>query len=66
MVKISPQWVTSPEKGTSSGRVATFNLWTDVIWDGISSMPDETVTAVIRSSLPLLCEQGVPREGDDD
>ena len=27
-VKISPEWVTGPEQGKSSGRIATFSLWT--------------------------------------
>ena len=27
MVKISPESVTGPEQGTSSGRIATFNRW---------------------------------------
>jgi hypothetical protein len=38
-----------------------------MFWDGISPIPDETVnTAVTRSSLPHLWEQGIPREGGDD
>jgi len=28
VVKISPEWVTGPGQGKSSGRIATFNLWT--------------------------------------
>jgi hypothetical protein len=28
VVEISPEWVTGPEQGKSSGRVATFSLWT--------------------------------------
>jgi hypothetical protein len=28
VVKISPEWVTGPEQGKSSGRIATFRLWT--------------------------------------
>ena len=28
MVKISPEWVKGPEQGKSSGRIATFSLWT--------------------------------------
>jgi hypothetical protein len=28
VVKISPEWVTGPEQGKSSGRIATFSLWT--------------------------------------
>ena len=32
MVKISPEWVTGPEQGKSSGRIATFSLWTGVLY----------------------------------
>jgi hypothetical protein len=28
VVKISPEWVTGPEQGKSSGSIATFSLWT--------------------------------------
>jgi len=37
VVKISPEWVTGPEQGKSSGRIATFSLWTGMFRDGISS-----------------------------
>ena len=30
MVKISSEWVTGQEQGKSSGRIATFSLWTDM------------------------------------
>ena len=43
VVKISPEWVTGPEQGKSSGRIATFSLWTGMFRDGISSIPGETV-----------------------
>ena len=43
MVKISPEWVKGPEQGKSSGRIATFSLWTGMFRDGISPIPDETV-----------------------
>ena len=43
MVKISSEWVTGTEQGKSSGRIATFSLWTDVFRVGISSIPGETV-----------------------
>ena len=43
VVKISPEWVTGPEQGESSGRIATFSLWVGMFRDGISSIPDETV-----------------------
>jgi len=42
-VKISPEWITGPEQGKSSGRIATFSLWTGMFRDGISSIPGETV-----------------------
>ena len=43
VVKISPEWVTGPEQGKSSGRIATFSLWTGIFRDGISFFPGETV-----------------------
>ena len=52
MVEISPAWVTGPEQGKSSGRIATFSLWTGMFRDGISSISGETD---IPLSL-LLCE----------
>jgi hypothetical protein len=66
VIEMSPEWVMGPEKGKSSGRIATYNLWTGMFWDGISSIPDETATPVTRSSLPHLWEHGIPREGEDD
>ena len=33
MVKISPEWVTGPEQGKSSGRIATFSLWTGIYYE---------------------------------
>jgi hypothetical protein len=35
VVKISLEWVTGPEQGKSSGRIATFSLWTRMFRDGI-------------------------------
>ena len=43
MVKISPDLVTGPVHVKSSGRIATFSLWTGIFRDGISSIPGETV-----------------------
>jgi hypothetical protein len=40
---MSPEWVTDQEQGKFSGMIAAFNLWTGVLWDGILSIPDETV-----------------------
>jgi hypothetical protein len=46
MIEMSPEWVTGPEQSESSGRVATFILWTGVFWDGISFIPDRTVISL--------------------
>jgi len=35
VVKISPEWVTGAEQGKSSGRIATFSLWTAMFRDGM-------------------------------
>jgi len=43
VVKISPEWVTGPEQGKSSGRIATFSLRTGMFRDGIFFIADETV-----------------------
>jgi hypothetical protein len=43
MVKMSPELVTGPEQGKSSGKIATFSLWTGMISEDISSIPGETV-----------------------
>jgi len=43
VVNISLEWVTGPEQGRFSGRIATFSLWTGMFRDGISSIPVETV-----------------------
>jgi len=43
VIKISPELVTGPEQGRSSGRIATFSLWTGMFRDDISSIPGETV-----------------------
>jgi len=44
VVKIPPEWVTGPEQGKSSGSITNLILWTGMFKDGISSIPDETVT----------------------
>jgi len=33
VVKTSPEWITGPERGKSSGRIATFSLWTGMFRD---------------------------------
>ena len=67
VVTISPELVTVPEQGKSSGRIATFSLWTGMFRDGISSIPGETVYTVVTGwPFPRLQEQGIPREGEDD
>jgi len=63
VVKISPEWVTGPEQGTSSGRVATFSLWTGLFRDGNSSVPGETVNTAVRLGRHfLVCENRVYHE----
>jgi hypothetical protein len=43
VVKISPEWVTGPEQGKSSGRNATFSLWTGMFRDGFLYRCDSVV-----------------------
>jgi len=62
VVKISPEWVTGPEQVKSSGRIATFRLWTGVFRDGISSIPDETVIPLWLGRHFLVCENKVYHE----
>jgi len=52
VVKISPEWVTGPEQGKSSGGIATFSFWTGMFKDGIS---------FVVAKLGLL-KQGMPEE----
>ena len=66
VVKISPEWVTGPEQDKSSGRIATFSLWTGMFRDGISSIPGETVIPLWPGRHFLVWEQGIPWEGEDD
>jgi hypothetical protein len=42
VIEMSPKYVTDPEQGKSSGRIATFSLRTGVLWDDISSIRDVT------------------------
>jgi len=46
----------SSEQVKSSGRIATFSLWT-----GISSIPDETVVFLWLDHHCLMCENGIPQ-----
>jgi len=62
VVKISPEWVTGPEQVKSSGRIATFSLWTGVFRDGISTIPDETVIPPWLGRHFLVCENKVYHE----
>jgi len=36
--QISPEWVTGPEQGNPSGRIATFSLWTGMFRDDLGSV----------------------------
>jgi len=60
--KISPELVTGPEQGTSSGRIATFSLWTGMFRDGISFIPGETVIPLWLGRHYLVCGNSVYRE----
>jgi len=63
VVKISPEWVTGPEQGKSSGgRIATFSLRTGVFRDGISSIFNETVIPLWLGRHFLVCENRVYHE----
>ena len=62
MVKISPERVTGPKRGKSSGRIATFSLWTGMFSDGISSIPGERVIPLWLGRHFLVCEKRVYRE----
>ena len=59
VVKIFPEWVTGPEQGKSSGRIATFSLWTGIFRDGIYSIPGETVMPLWLGRHFLVCENRV-------
>ena len=59
VVKISPECVTGPEQGKSSGRIVTFSLWTGMFMDGISSIPGETVVPLWVGRHFLVCENSV-------
>jgi len=61
VVKISPEWVTGPEQGKSSGRIVTFSLWTGMFRDGISSIPGERAIP-LRLGHFLVCENRVYHE----
>ena len=62
VVKISPEWVTGPEQGKSNGSIAIFSLWTGMFWDGISSIPGETVIPLWLGRHFLVCENRVYHE----
>ena len=50
MVKISPGWVTGPEQSKSSGRIATFNLWT-AMFSAAVNLQDSIITALKNKSV---------------
>ena len=51
-----------PEQGKSSGRIATFSLWTGMLRDGIYSIPGETVIPLWLRRHFLICENRVYHE----
>ena len=62
VIKISPEWVTGPEQGKSSGSIATFSLCTGMFRDSISSIPGETVIPLWLGRHFLVCENRVYHE----
>jgi len=52
----------SPEQIKSSGRIATFSLWTGMFRDGISSIPGETAIPLWLGRHFLVCENRVYHE----
>jgi len=62
VVKISPECVTGPQQGKSSGRIAAFSLWTGMFRDGISSNPGATVIPLWLGRHFLVCEKRVYHE----
>jgi hypothetical protein len=54
VIEMSSEWVTGPGQGKSSGRIATFSLWTGVAMGWHFPIPDRSYTAMTRSSLPRL------------
>ena len=62
VVKISPQCVTGPEQGKSSGRIATLASGPTCIGYGISSIPGETVIPLWLGRHFLVCENRIYHE----
>jgi hypothetical protein len=65
VIEMSPEWVKSPEQ--VSPVVGLLPLASGQACFGMAVPPFlMSYTAVTRSSLPRLWEQGIPREGEDD
>jgi len=62
VIKIFREWIVGPEQGKSSGRIATFNLWTGKFRDGISSIPGEIVIPPWLGRHFLVCENRLYHE----
>jgi hypothetical protein len=69
VVKISPEWVTGSEQGKSSGRIATFSLWTGMFRDGILDKLLEYrrswiqhVKRMLRNRLPVVMKYYSPTD----
>jgi hypothetical protein len=58
VIEMSPEWVTGPEQGKSSGRIATFSPRTGLLWDDISYIPDEVVIPLWLGRHCLACGTG--------
>jgi len=53
VVKISLEWVTGPEQGKSSSRIATFNLWTGMRRTARYTWTDYKTNAQIAKDLKI-------------
>ena len=70
VVRISSEWVTGPEQGKSSGRIATFSLWTGIFKLKIIPILDKLqeykwnwihhVNRMPRNRLPRVMKQYSP------
>jgi len=60
VVKTSPEWVTGPEQGTSSGGIATFSLWTGMYKDDILFSVFRTQNTLKKTRIKLYNTLALP------
>jgi hypothetical protein len=59
VVKISPEWVTGPEQGKSSGRIATFSLRTGMLY---KYAPEEFKLKLLKFLNNIYRENCIPNK----